>query len=60
MDVVTVIRRVFLCLIAKISDRFFEQGINKIFYVKLRRMQTVITGDETWRFQYDPGSKRQS
>jgi hypothetical protein len=35
MEVVALLRRVFLCLVAKAGDRFSEQRINIKFYAKL-------------------------
>jgi hypothetical protein len=38
-------------------DRFLEQKIYTECCVKLENNVKIITGDETWFFQYDPESK---
>ena len=37
-----------------------DQRINLKFLVNPEFLGRVITGDETWVFQYDPETKRQS
>jgi hypothetical protein len=47
MEVVALKRRVFLRIVAKMSDRYLEQRINVNFLSK------IITRDETWHFEHD-------
>jgi len=42
------------------SDGFLEQLINIRFCMKLEKFRRIITGDETWCFQYDSESRQQS
>jgi len=55
---------VFLHLVAEIDGRCLEQCADMCLHpssqLTNKFMSKIVTGDETWRLQYDPESKRQS
>jgi hypothetical protein len=58
VEVVALIKLVFLRLVGKMSDRFLGQRINIKLCAKLGNfLSKNVTGDETWWFQYYPESK---